>query len=187
MKQPKNKFLAILLYFAPYVSAVLCIVLYAVGVWLFRDIASNGMQTEQPFLSTLLTYLPLTVALILIAISVSKHVRSVWDLSVIGIEPTEKKKVSFLIVAIVALCVAVSVGFAGSFSYLSKKQVGGSTSYYVTETGFMGIGETKTVLSKSSDMEFDGSTYTIKLSNGKEYKVKKNTKAGAIATEIFFD
>ena len=80
----------------------------------------------------------------------------------------------------------MSIGFASSVSYIEKKQVGGSPSYYITDMGFLGVSETRTVLSSATEMEYDGETFTIILSSGKKYKVKKNSEAGKIVSELFF-
>ncbi len=190
MKQPKNKFIAVCIYFAPYIIAVACIVLYACLVNLFRNIACGWMLIEQDLWSNLLTYLPIAVVFLIIAVMVSKKIREKVDLSIIGItaeQKSEKRNVfSFLVIAICLVCVVVSVGFASSYSYLKVKKVGNSNSYYVTETGFMGLGKTDTVISSQVNMEFDGSKYVINLKNGKKYTINKDTNAGKKMEELFF-
>ena len=186
MKQPKNKFIAVCVYFAPYVCAVLSIVIYGVLVNVFRLAITSELLTEQPLLSTLLTYLPISIGFIVVAINVSKFIRTKWDLSAIGIAPiTDKRRLSFFVIALVIACTFLSIGFASSYSYVEKRMVGGSDSYYIVDVGFMGTNKTETVFSKATYMEFDGETYTIKLSNGKEYKVKKNSKSGKIISDIY--
>ena len=190
MKKVDNKFKAVCLYFAPYLGAVLCIALYGIIGYFVKSSLYGGRETESELFVTLLTYLPISVAFVITAICIAKAIRKRYDLSVIGIQPTEKKETngrfSFLIVIIVMLCAFVSVGFTSSTSFVEKKQVGGSPSYYIIETGFLGMTRTETVLSPSMDMEYDGEKFVIKLSNGKKYTVKKNTEAGKIVSELFF-
>jgi hypothetical protein len=78
----------------------------------------------------------------------------------------------------------VSIGFACSYSALKVKKVGGSKSYYITDSGFMGIGKSETVISNSVKWEFDETTFTIKLKNGNSYKIKKDSKAGKAFSEL---
>jgi hypothetical protein len=52
--------------------------------------------------------------------------------------------------------------------------------------GFLGVSEIQTVLSSATEMEYDGETFTITLTSGKKYTVKKNTEAGKIVSELFF-
>jgi len=191
MKQPKNKFTAICIYFAPYVIAVVCIVLYAVFVNLFRNLACNWMLTEQEIWNNLLTYVPISVAFIIIAIVVNKLIRTKVDLSVIGIKQVEKKEkssaFSFLLLAVCFICAFVSIGFACSYSYLEVKKAKGqigSPSYYVVDTGFMGVAPTKTLITKDVKWEYEGGTYTLKLRNGKEYDIKKDTDAGKAFSQL---
>ncbi len=192
MKQPRNKFIAVSIYFAPYIIAVVCIVLYACLVNVFRALASDGMVFEQDVWSNLLTYAPISIAFIIVAIVVNKLIRAKIDLSIIGIKQTEKNAksgiFSFLMIAVCIICAVVSIGFACSYSYLEikqiKGQVGGSPSYYVVDTGFMGFTPSKTVISEDIKWEYADGMYTISLSNGKQYRIKKDTKAGKAFSEL---
>ena len=88
---------------------------------------------------------------------------------------------------IILVCCFVSLGSASNVSYISKKQVGGSYSYYVTEMGFLGLYKTDAIISSSTQMEYDGEKFTILLSNDKKYTVDKNSNAGQIVSELFFN
>ena len=190
MKQPKNKFNAILLYFAPFICAVLAIVAYALIVSIFQNSVFDGYMTEQSTLTLLLTYAPISVAFIIVALLISKSIRSSYDLSIIGITKSEKKsggRASFFTLVAILVCCFVSLGSASNVSYISKKQVGGSESYYVTEMGFLGLYQNDAIISSSTEMEYDGEKFTILLSNGKTYTVDKNSKAGQIVSELFFN
>ena len=189
VKQPKNKFRAICLYFAPYVFAVACIIGYALIVYLARQCNYGGYLTKQNTFSALLTYVPISVAFIIIASKVSKVIRSKFDLSIIGISPAESQtngRISFFTLVITLICAFVSIGCATNVSYVSTKQVGGTNSYYITEKSFLGLYETNTVISSSTKMEYDGKQFTVSLSNGKNYVIDKNTDAGTIVSELFF-
>ena len=186
MKRINNKFVAVCIYFAPYLIAVACIALYAVVVNLIRVIATDEMVITQSALVDLLTYLPISVAFILLAITASAKIREKVDLSVIGIKENKRKnsKFSFIIVAISLICIFVSVGFASSYASVKVKNVGGSLSYYIVETGFMGIGKSESVITKNVDYEYDGKVFTVRLKNGKTYKVNDDTKAGKLISQL---
>ena len=191
MKQPKNKFTAICIYFAPYITAVVCIVVYAIFVNLFRNLACNWMLIEQDIWGNLLTYVPISIASIVVAMVVNKLIQTKVDLSIIGIKQAEKKGkssvFSFLLLAICLICAFVSVGFACSFSYLEVKKVKGQIgppSYYVVDTGFMGVAPTKTVITKDVKWEYADGKYTLKLRNGKEYDIKKDSDAGKAFSQL---
>lgn len=190
MKQPKNKFNAILLYLTPYLCAVLAIVVYALIVSICQNSVYDGYMTKQSTLTLLLTYAPVSVAFIIIATLVSKSIRSSYDLSIIGITKNEKKssaRASFFTLVIILVCCFISLGSASNVSYISKKQVGGSYSYYVTEMGFLGLYKTDAIISSSTQMEYDGEKFIILLSNDKKYTVDKNSNAGQIVSELFFN
>ena len=191
MKQPKNKFTAICIYFAPYITAVACIVVYAVFVNLFRNLACNWMLIEQDIWGNILTYVPISIAFIVVAMVVNKLIQTKVDLSIIGIKQAEKKGkssvFSFLLLAICLICAFVSVGFACSFSDLEVKKVKGQIgppSYYVVDTGFMGVAPTKTIITKDVKWEYLDGKYTLKLRNGKEYDIKKDSDAGKAFSQL---
>ena len=178
MRKIENKAVAVLIYLAPYIAAALLVGLYALLLYFLRPVFAKGLLVTQTGWESLLTYLPMAIGLFVAARCVKKAILKKIDLSVIGVESLGKSKPSFIPVAIVAVLIAVALGFG-----MKTVAVDGNK---IVETGFWGVGsQTSTVSEKTKWQEKDG-VYTVYLSNGKQYDIQKDSDAGKQIEKVLY-
>ena len=167
-KQINSKAKAYLINFAPTIGAVVAVALYAVVINLVRS-GQKGLLDASSW-ESLLTYVPIAIATIVLATVIRSVLISKYDLSIIGITPKESA-LSFIPIAIIIVLCFVGVGFGLKTSYIQDD--------VIYEKGFLGVGSTQSIISQSTKWTLsDDDVYTITLSNGKQYSAHKSSDAG---------